>query len=102
MIDPAADAWFATRTTGAPDALRQRAEYFYAQAGAGDLGRRLAAAGGAALAEATRDDAGRAAALDLLAADALITLALLLAAEREPAALGAVAAHLRVQATSAR
>ncbi len=102
MIDPAADAWFATRTTGAPDVLRRRAEYFYTQAPSGDLGSRLATAGGAALAQATRDDAGRAAALDLLAADALITLALLLAAEREPTTLGAVAAELRLQATSAR
>jgi hypothetical protein len=100
MIDAAAEVWFATRTAGAPESLRRRAEHFYVQASPGDLASRLAAAGGAALAEATRDDAGRAAALDLLAADALITLALLLAAEQEPTTLGTVAAELCLQATS--
>lgn len=102
MTDVASDAWFAAHTAGAPEVLRRRSRHFYVQAPSGDLAVRLAAAGQAALTEATRDDAGRAAALDLLAADALITLALLLAAEREPARLEVVAAGLRLQAASAQ
>ncbi len=72
-----------------------------AGAGAGDVVTRLADAGRAALAAATRDGAGRAAALDLLAADALITLALLATAERDPAALGRAAAQLLKHAGTA-
>ena len=102
MIGAAGDAWFAAHTAGAPHALRGRAGEFFAQAAAGDLASRLAHAARAALAAATRDNAGRAAALDLLAADALITLALLHAAEVEPAHLGAAAAGLRLQATPAQ
>ena len=100
MNDAAATAWFAAHTVGAPAALLRRAEHFLERAPAGDLAGRLAHAGRAALADAARDDAGRAAALDLLAADALITLALLLAAEREPASLGAAAVRLRRQAAA--
>jgi hypothetical protein len=44
----------------------------------------------------------RACALDLLAADALITLALLAAAERDPATLGATAGAIRKAAIGAR
>lgn len=100
MIAGAGDAWFSTRTSGAPEALRCRVEKFFMGSSAPDLGSRLSQAGGAALTEATRADAGRAAALDLLAADALITLALLLAAEQDPGRLGTTAAGLRRQATS--
>jgi hypothetical protein len=100
MIDGAGDAWFAAHTAGAPEALRRRAERFVMQASPRDLARRLSQAGNAALREAARSGAGREAALDLLAADALITLALLLAAEQDPARLGATAAGLRLQATS--
>lgn len=100
MIGPAADAWFAAHTTGAPEALRQRVAHFFGTTAPGDLGSRLSRAGGAALREAARSDAGRGAALDLLAADALITLALLRAAEQDPAHLGATAASLRLQATT--
>jgi hypothetical protein len=101
VIELSADEWFAAHTTGAPDALRRRAEHFFKQELAGDLASRLAGAGDAALTEATRDGAVRAAALDLLAADALITLALLLVAERDPARLGDTAAALRRQAAAA-
>lgn len=101
MIAALGDAWFGARTTGAPEALRRRAEQFFREAGASDVVTRLADAGRAALAAATRDGAGRAAALDLLAADALITLALLATAERDPAALGRAAAQLRKHAGTA-
>ena len=93
-------AWFREHTAGAPEALRVRAARFFDDAADGMLVDRLAAAGGDALAEATRDGARRAAALDLLAADALITLALLRAAEIDPANLGRAAANLRQQATA--
>jgi hypothetical protein len=95
------DAWFAARTLSAPDALRARSEKFFQATNAGPLVGRLSNAGGAALAAATADGTSRAAALDLLAADALITLALLRAAEEDPAALGCAAARLRDQATAA-
>ncbi len=92
--------WFAARTVGAPEALRVRAEQFFTAATADELGQRLALAGSGALTAAARDGADRAAALDLLAADALITLALLRAAEEDPANLGHAAAALRLQVTS--
>ena len=95
-VDPG-KAWFAEHTAGAPEALRVRSERFFDDAAAPDLVGRLARAGRAALAEATRDGAARSAALDLLAADALITLALLRAAEDDPGALGRAAAELRRQ-----
>lgn len=94
------EAWFAERTATAPPVLRARAERFLAAAPPGpDVSARLAAAGEAALREAIRAGATRAAALDLLAADALITLALLAEAERDPTGLGAAAAALRRAAT---
>ena len=92
-------AWFTGHTAGAPEALRVRAERFFDGATDSELARRLAAAGQAALAAATADGAVRAAALDLLAADALITLALLRSAEDDSANLGRAAVALRGQAT---
>jgi hypothetical protein len=87
--------WLARHTAGAPDALRQRvARYFDARNDA-ELGDRLVRAARRALDDAVTLGAGRAAALDLLAADALITLALLAHAERDPARLGAIAVALR-------
>jgi hypothetical protein len=55
------------------------------------LPERLAAAGRRALALVERGPGDRASALDLLAADALITLALLAQAEQAPAGLAAFA-----------
>jgi hypothetical protein len=54
----------------------------------------LATAATRALLEVLRQPAGRAAALDLLAADALITLALLAQAQADPARLGQFATAL--------
>ncbi len=93
--------WFAARTTGAPAALRGRAERYF-DTSSGPLVPRLAQAGGSALASAVSDGADRAAALDLLAADALITLALLAAAEAAPETLGVVARRLRAEASILR
>jgi hypothetical protein len=96
-----AAAWFTARTDGAPAQLRDRAASYFAGAATGsDLVRQLSTAGTDALRAATSGGANRAAALDLLAADALITLALLAAAEASPATLGATAASLR-QASAA-
>ena len=91
--------WFAEHTDGAPDALRVRSKRFFDEAANGDLVSRLAAASQAALEAATADGTVRAAALDLLAADALITLALLRSAAENPAGLGRAASALRHQAT---
>ena len=92
-------AWFAAHTIGAPEALRVRSKRFFDGSGGGDLVSQLAAASHAALAAATADGTVRAAALDLLAADALITLALLRSAVEQPAGLGSAARALRHQAT---
>ncbi len=92
-------AWFAAHTDGAPDALRVRSQRFFDATGDGKLVPQLAAASQAALEAATANSTVRAAALDLLAADALITLALLRSAAEDPAGLGAAARALRHQAT---
>ncbi len=60
----------------------------------------LGQAGMAALEAAIRQGADRTVALDLLAADALVTLALLAQAESAPADLGAFAGQLRAQAAA--
>jgi hypothetical protein len=87
-------AWFQARTVGAPEVLRERAAAFHAVApGAGAT--QLATAGAGALEAAIAAGTTRAAALDLLAADGLITLALLAEAERDPAGLEAAARALR-------
>ena len=90
-----ADAeWFTSHTTGAPAKLRRQVAVHF-EATTGLLTARLADAGHAALRAATAAGRHRSAALDLLAADALMTLALLAAAERSPATLAEDAAALR-------
>lgn len=97
-----ADAeWFTNHTTGAPAQLRRQVVAYLEAMPAGLLSDRLAAAGNAALHTATAAGRTRAAAIDLLAADALITLALLATAERSPATLAAAAAELRQRAAVA-
>lgn len=95
-----AGEWLDRRTRRAPAALRSRAlEY----AGAPDparLAEALAEAGRRALDQVVAHPGDRSVALDLLAADALITLALLAEAERAPERLGEFAASL-VRAFSA-
>ena len=88
------DAWFVARTAGAPAVLRERAAMFFAAERGDELVERLSAAGDRALAAATAARS-RDGALDLLAADALITLALLAASEAGIDALESTARRLR-------
>ncbi|MGH7594465.1 MAG: hypothetical protein ACRELE_11540 [Gemmatimonadales bacterium] len=101
MMVASSEVWINARTQGAPVALRLRVQEFFVQTPTIDLATRLSDAGRAALGAAMGEGADRAAALDLLAADALITLALLAGAERDPASLGSMAAQLRVHASTA-
>jgi len=85
--------WVVNRTEGAPDALRDKVlEYL----GGADTRSPddLALAGNRALRDSLGRDPGRDAALELLCADALITLALLAQAETDPAGLDRFAAAL--------
>jgi hypothetical protein len=85
-------AWLDRQTLAAPTALRARV-WDYAAPGADrtDVAAALAAAGDRALEKVLAHPGDRSVALDLLAADALVTLALLAQAERGPHALGAFA-----------
>lgn len=83
--------WLGDRLLGAPADLADRVR----RGQPGDDAGRLAAAGGEALEAAISLGAGRAAALDLLAADALITLALLRAGVEDPGGLERFAISLR-------
>lgn len=77
------DEWIDRHTSRAPEALRGRVREF-ARSAAGAPPQALAAAGQAALQRVLSLPGDRSAALDLLAADALITLALLAQAEAAP------------------
>jgi hypothetical protein len=88
-------AWFAQHAAGAPDALRARAaEHLAAVPASASAPATLAAAAEHALAAVLSLGRDRAAALDLLAADALVTLSLLAQAEAGPAELDRFAATL--------
>jgi hypothetical protein len=89
------EAWLAAHTAGAPPALRTRAEEYLARTPAeGSRSTRLAAAATLALDHVLGQGRARAAALDLLTADGLLTLALLSQAETAPGELGGFAADL--------
>lgn len=89
--------WLAERTEGAPTELRDRVMAWVGAATPGDsVATTLGLAGMAALDAAIDQGAARTAALDLLAADALVTLALLAQAEQDPRQLGAYARQLRM------
>jgi hypothetical protein len=90
-----ASAWLEDRIRGAPPQLVARVEQCVAVMPGVELGSRLAHVGEQALGAAIRQGARRGAALDLLAADALITLCLLECAERDPSSLGETARRLR-------
>lgn len=92
--------WFADRTAGAPPVLRQRAGEYFDGADAAPLADRLVAASEAALRAAIGHGESRAAALDLLAADALVTLALLAAAEDGVDHLERTAQRVELRSTS--
>jgi hypothetical protein len=73
--------WLDQHTDQAPTALRARVREYALQASGSSLPHALATAGQAALDQVLSHPGDRSAALDLLAADALITLALLAQAE---------------------
>lgn len=89
--------WFQRESDGAPLALRARAaHYLETSTGTDDMADTLAAAAMRALRATLGHAGGRDVALDLLAADALVTLALKARAAADPAGLGGFAAQLRV------
>jgi len=80
--------WLDQHTAGAPPVLGERARHFVTSVAADpSCAAALASAATAALDTVARQPEGRAAALDLLAADALITLALLAQSEADPSRL---------------
>ncbi|MGE5092864.1 MAG: hypothetical protein ACM3OH_11920 [Bacillota bacterium] len=85
--------WLERHTSQAPPALRDRVRV-YAAAAAGDLPDALAVASRNALGHVLSHPGDRPVALDLLAADGLITLALLAQAESSPGRLRDFAASL--------
>jgi hypothetical protein len=90
-----ASVWIAERTAAAPPVLRARVgEYLDQTPTRGTIAARLATAAGLALDRVLARGQERSAALDLLAADSLVTLALLAQAEEAPAGLEAFAADL--------
>ncbi|MEI2721238.1 MAG: hypothetical protein V9E87_14120 [Gemmatimonadales bacterium] len=94
-------AWFAARTEGAPARLLEASTGWWDRAAGATPGARLAMAGHDALEAAIASGATRDAALDLLAADALITLALLAEGEADPMSLRQRAVAIRAAVTSA-
>jgi hypothetical protein len=76
--------WLDKRTSQAPPALRARVREYALAASGESLSISLASAGYAALMRVLSHPGDRSAALDLLAADALITLALQAQAENAP------------------
>lgn len=92
---PGTTPWLAARTEGAPARLRARVLEHAAGEGADTPGAEgLALAAERVLSIVEEHPGDRAIALDLLAADALITLALLAQAEAAPEGLGAFAEGL--------
>jgi hypothetical protein len=88
-------AWLDRHTAAGPAALRGRVrEYAAAAPSEGSVAERLARAGAQALDRVVAHPGDRSVALDLLSADALITLALLAQAQTRPAELDAFAASL--------
>jgi hypothetical protein len=87
------DGWLRARTAAAPSVLRARVEG-YLDDTSDSWPVRLAAAGRRALRHVGAHPGDRSVALDLLAADGLITLALLAQAETNPSALREFAAGL--------
>jgi hypothetical protein len=89
-------AWLEERTRNAPAVLRDRVLEYATTTVTGTLPlpEHLALASERVLAIVEEHPGDRSVALDLLAADALITLTLLAQAETDPAALGAFAERL--------
>lgn len=98
-MSDAMEVWFTARTAGAPPRLLEASATWWHAASGNTAAARLADAGRLALDAAIAAGACRDAALDLLAADALITLALLAEAEADPMALGTRAIAIREAVT---
>ena len=86
--------WLDHHTRSAPSALRARVKAHALGASAESVPAALALAGRQALDSVVAHPGDRSVALDLLAADALITLALLAQAQRAPGELAAFAASI--------
>jgi len=93
--------WLERHTAQAPPRLRERVMRYADDSEAGALPARLAAAGVSALASVESHPGDRSAALDLLAADALVTLALLAQAQQDASRLHAFAGSMLRIATAA-
>lgn len=92
--------WLERHTAQAPPVLRDRVLQYAGAPAAGDLAVHLAEAGVRALASVEQQPSDRSAALDLLAADALVTLALLAQAQADASKLHAFAGTMLRRATS--
>lgn len=92
MSDP---AWLDRQLAGAPPELVDRTRAFVAGGGGGVSAAHLARASQMALEQAIVARADRTAALNLLAADALVTLALAARVEEDPGQLEAFARSIR-------
>lgn len=89
--------WLVSRTRGAPASLCERVLAWAALTDPGQpLPAQLSGAGQAALEAAIHSGQDRSVALDLLAADALVTLALLAQADHDPGMLQDVARRIRI------
>jgi len=86
--------WLDQHTSQGPPALQSRVQQYAHAASDASLPDRLASAAQAALAHVLTHPGDRSVALDLLAADALITLALLAQAETAPEELEAFASSV--------
>ena len=93
--------WFAAESDGAPLVLRERSAGYLTGRGNLDPAEDLAAAAQDAL-RTSLARSGREAALDLLAADALMTLALKARATLDPGGLRDFAVRLRAAGTDRR
>ena len=87
--------WLAARFAGAPAELVQRASDFVGDVGSTTTPEALSRAASRALRAALASATDRSAALDLLAADALVTVALAAQVETDPAGLERFARDLR-------
>jgi len=96
-----AERWLEDRLADTPSELAARTREFLGRVSSGGLAERLAMAGRLALESATARSADRGGALDLLAADALVTLALAAQVDQDPGQLGPMAAALRREAGEA-
>ncbi len=97
MAEQLSQAWLDAQLAGAPDELVARTREFVRREGDVISPEALARAGRAALATAVAESPDRTAALDLLAADALVTLALAAQTEADPEGLRAFAVRLRAE-----